>query len=291
MTTVLVTGSGGQLGKTLQLMAKDSHDSKWYFKKSNDLDVTNHAQVLDFLEQNKVTHIINCAAYTAVDFAEEEQVKAFKVNALAVKKLAEFCTDFDITLIHLSTDFVFDGSKGTPYTELDIPNPVNVYGASKLKGEQYIQNCAKKYFIFRTSWLYSIFKGNFLTTILDRAKANQEINVVNWQKGSPTNAEDLALFLIDLVVSSSRDYGLYHFSNSGSTTWYDFAIAIFKETGLNPNISAISTESKINSTVKRPKYSVLDTKKTTETFGNVPNSWYCSMKKALKKINRNESRS
>src|SRR5690606_2749985 len=172
-------------------------------------------------------YCINCAAYTAVDKAETEEEKAYLVNAEAVKYLAEACKQNDTVLIHVSTDFVFDGQKGSPYTEDDPTNPIGVYGASKLKGEQYVQSILEKYFIVRTSWVYSEYGHNFVKTMLRLAEERNEISVVNDQIGSPTYAGGLAEFLCFLVQIPDNDYGIYNFSDEGEISWYDFDIFRF----------------------------------------------------------------
>lgn len=272
MTTVLVTGANGQLGKSIHRIASNYPELKFVFTDVADLDITNSEAVDAFFQYNKTTYCINCAAYTAVDKAEEEVDKAFLINATAVKNLAESCRNSGTVLIHVSTDFVFDGTKETPYTEEDTPNPLSVYGKSKLKGEAYIQEIWDKHFIVRTSWLYSEYGNNFVKTMLRLAETRDEISVVNDQIGSPTYAGDLASFLLEIIDKSSKDYGLYHYSNEGSISWYDFAVEIFKQHIKAVRVVPIPT-SAYPTAAKRPAFSVMDLSKVKTTFGSTIPLW------------------
>src|SRR5690606_23203811 len=210
-------------------------------------------------------YCINCAAYTAVDKAETEEEKAYLVNAEAVKYLAEACKQNDTVLIHVSTDFVFDGQKGSPYTEDDPTNPIGVYGASKLKGEQYVQSILEKYFIIRTSWVYSEYGHNFVKTMLRLGKEKDEISVVNDQVGTPTYAGDLAKVILKIILNNKNLYGLYHYSNEGEASWYDFAKSIFKKCNIKINLKPIKSEEYLKTTV-RTKFSVLNKDKIKNSF-------------------------
>lgn len=263
MTTVLVTGANGQLGKSIHRIASNYPELKFIFTDVADLDITNSEAVDAFFQSNKIAYCINCAAYTNVDKAEEEVDKAFLINATAAKNLAESCKNFGAVLIHVSTDFVFDGTKETPYTEEDTPNPLSVYGKSKLKGEAYIQKIWDKHFIVRTSWLYSEYGSNFVKTMLRLAETRDEISVVNDQIGSPTYAGDLASFLLEIIDKPSKDYGLYHYSNGGSISWYDFAVEIFKQHKKAVRVVPIPTTA-YPTAAKRPAYSVLDLQKVNK---------------------------
>ena len=272
MKTVLVTGANGQLGKSIHRIASNYSELKFIFTDVADLDITNSEAVDAFFQSNKIAYCINCAAYTAVDKAEEEVDKAFLINATAVKNLAESCRNSGTVLIHVSTDFVFDGTKKTPYTEEDIPNPLSVYGKSKLKGEAYIQEIWDRHFIVRTSWLYSEYGNNFVKTMLRLAETRDEISVVNDQIGSPTYVGDLASFLLEIIDKFSRDYGLYHYSNEGSISWYDFAVEIFKQHKNAVRVVPIPT-SAYPTAAKRPAYSVMDLSKVKTTFGSTIPLW------------------
>ena len=197
---------------------------------------------------------------------------AYAVNAKGVKILAQLCNHHQVTLIHISTDFVFDGQKKMPYTEQDIANPLGVYGSSKLQGEQYLGELMTRFFIVRTSWLYSEYGNNFLKTMLKLSETMGEINVVSDQIGSPTYARDLAKALIKIILSSSTNYGVYHYSNSGAISWHDFAVEIFKQFGKKTCVKPIKTKD-YPTAAKRPEYSVLDTKKIESEFQITTSFW------------------
>lgn len=284
MITVLVTGSNGQLGKCLQDVASNTTNIRWIFKSSKELDITDEVSVKNTFNSDKIDYLVNCAAYTAVDKAESEPEKAFLVNAEGVRLLASACKEHNTILIHISTDFVFDGKKTTPYTETDIPNPINVYSASKLKGEQYIQGILEKYFVIRTSWVYSEHGNNFVKTMLRLAKERDEISVVDDQIGSPTYAGDLAQFIKSIIVVKSLDFGIYHYSNDGQCNWFDFAKAIFELSGVEIKLDPIPTIG-YPTPAKRPIYSVLDKSKIDGVFYISMPYWKDSLKKALEKVN------
>ncbi len=256
MKQVLVTGANGQLGNSIKRISPNFRGLKFVFTDVADLDITNSEEVNTFFKSNALDYCINCAAYTAVDKAEEEVDKAFLINATAVKNLAEACQKTGTVLIHISTDFVFDGTKSTPYTEEDTPNPLSVYGKSKLKGEEYVQEICESHFIVRTSWLYSEYGNNFVKTMLRLAETRKQISVVNDQIGSPTYAGDLAEFSLKVISSGSTAYGLYHYSNFGAISWYDFAVEIFIQFGKDIDVQPIKTKD-YPTAAKRPKFSVL----------------------------------
>jgi len=280
MRTILVTGSNGQLGKCLQDVAKDANDIQWIFKTSSDLDITNKKDIEALFKTEIIDYLVNCAAYTVVDKAEIEKEKAFLVNAEGVKYLAQACKITDTIFIHISTDFVFDGKKKLPYTEEDIPNPINVYGASKLKGEDYIKSILDNYFIIRTSWVYSEYGNNFVKTMLRLAKERDEIKVVNDQIGSPTYAGDLANFIIYLIKNNINKYGIYNYSNEGEISWYEFAKEIFGLSDKNINIIPISSKEYKN-LAERPNFSILDINKIKQ-FRIVNHSWRESLQRCIK---------
>ena len=256
MKRVLVTGANGQLGKSIHRISSNYPELKIIFTDVEELDITKAEEVNAFFEKHAFDYCINCAAYTAVDKAEEEVDKAFLINATAVKNLAEACKP-EAVLIHISTDFVFDGGKRTPYTEEDTPNPLSVYGKSKLKGELFIQEILDRHFIVRTSWLYSEYGNNFVKTMLRLADTRDEISVVNDQIGSPTYAGDLASLLLEIVKGDTAKYGIYHYSNEGEISWHDFAVEIFKHHKKDVRVIPIPTSS-YPTAAKRPGYSVLD---------------------------------
>jgi dTDP-4-dehydrorhamnose reductase len=265
MIKILVTGGNGQLAQCLKDVVNHQNELDVDFQDLPDLDITNKQQLESYFSNNELDYCINCAAYTAVDLAEEQSDLAYAVNAEGPKNLAEVCKKYQVKLLHISTDFVFDGNKQTPYLETDIPNPLGVYGASKWQGERYIQEIMEEYFIIRTSWLYSEYGNNFMKTMLKLSETREEISVVSDQFGSPTYAGDLAEVLIKIVLSSSISYGIYHYSNGGIVSWYDFAVEIFKQFGKPIEVKPIKTEG-YPTAAKRPKFSVLNTIKIKKEF-------------------------
>lgn len=261
----MVTGASGQLGKCLQKLAALEEDIDWLFMDSTELDITSTQDINDFFKSKRIDYCVNCAAYTNVEKAESEQEKAFQINAEAVKNLAEICKKNHTVLLHFSTDYVFDGTSKTPYSETDPTNPINVYGASKLKGEEYIREILNEYFIFRTSWLYSEFGHNFFKTILNKAEEKATLNITTAQTGTPTNANHLAHLVLMLIKEKNTNFGLYHFSNSGETTWYGFAQEILKVSG-NLNKVQLNKDNSYKTIAARPTYSVLDKTKLLRTF-------------------------
>jgi len=283
MINVLVTGAGGQLGQALAVVSENQPEINFYFKTSRELDITISTKLSELFANHSFHFCINCAAYTAVDKAELEEDEAFRLNATAVKDLASHCKRYNTTLIHISTDFVFDGEKSIPYTEGDIPNPKNVYGATKLKGEQSIQESMSNYFILRTSWIYSAFGNNFVRTMLKLGSEKERLTIVSDQIGAPTYANDLAEVIIRIVRQNSRKYGIYHYCGNENMSWFDFAVLIFDATSLEFELSPITSED-FKTAALRPKYSVLNNNKIYREFqlGN-PNS-EISMRASLNKI-------
>lgn len=280
--TILVTGGNGQLAASIRELAPSYTSFKFIFRDSDSLDITDSDLVNTFFLQNRIDWVINCAAYTAVDKAEAELDLAYNVNKKGTENLAKGCSD-NIKFIHISTDFVFDGQKNTPYNEEDPTNPIGVYGHSKLEGEIALTSSFEKYYIIRTAWLYSEFGSNFLKTMMRLAETKSEINVVNDQIGSPTYALDLAKALMKIITDDNNKFGIYHYSNEGEISWYDFAKTIFDITKSTIKVNPIpSTE--YPTPAKRPKYSVLDKNKIINAFdAEVPN-WKDSLKKAIYKL-------
>ena len=261
---ILVTGASGQLGQCLQVMAKNYPQFTFTFKNSKELNIASAEAIETIFSQNTFDYCINAAAYTNVEQAESDSENAFLINAEAVKHLAEACKEYETKLIHISTDYVFDGEKKSPYNEDDQVNPINVYGASKLKGEQYLQEILKEHYILRTSWLYSPFGHNFLKTILKKAEEGASLQITTQQQGNPTNAKDLAAAILHIIDKDKEGYGVYHFSNQGKATWYDFAKAIID---LQPHKEVSLTASNAYKTkAKRPENSCLDKEKIIRTF-------------------------
>ncbi|MDF4201476.1 dTDP-4-dehydrorhamnose reductase [Maribacter sp. SA7] len=256
MKRVLVTGSNGQLGQCLHKIAPLYKGFKFIFKNSADLDITDRLSIKKNFDSNDFDYCINCAAYTYVEQAEKTPDIAYKVNAEGVKNLAHVCKDYSTTLIHISTDYVFDGEKDGPYTVKDVPNPINEYGKSKLQGEKYIQDIMENYCIIRTSWLYSEFGKNFYTTILKKARAGENLSVTDIQIGCPTNANNLAKYIVG-KLARNNNFGIEHFTDGYSCTWFDFAKKILIDQGLQMTVK-LRRDKNYRTFVKRPVNSVLN---------------------------------
>ena len=275
MKTILVTGANGQLGQCFKKQGKKFPNFRFLFCSSKELDITSRESVKLFFREHKIDYCINCAAYTNVEQAENDQEKAFLVNAEGAGNIAKVCKEFGTTLFHFSTDYVFNGKSKRPYKEADEIDPINVYGASKLKGEESIKEVLKESFIFRTSWLYSEFGHNFYNTILRRAEDKAELNITTTQLGTPTNANDLAEYILIIIASESRKYGIYHFSNEGEATWYEFAEEILKYSKKMDRVNLNKTGF-YKTLAERPDYSVLSKEKTISSFGPIKD-WKISL--------------
>ncbi|MBO0320991.1 dTDP-4-dehydrorhamnose reductase [Muricauda sp. CAU 1633] len=254
---ILVTGSSGQLGQTIQEYAYNRSDFFFDFKSSNELDITERKELYDVFQDGNYDFCINCAAYTNVERAEKQPETAFKVNAEGVKNLAELCNEHKTTLVHISTDYVFDGEKETPYTVDDLANPINEYGKSKLSGEKFVQEIIPNHYIIRTSWLYSKKYGhNFYRTILKKALAGESLHITDAQKGRPTNTEGLTKFILEEIILNKKSFGTYHFVDGGAMTWYEFAKQILEDNGLTGKVNLV-LDRNYRTFAKRPKNSVL----------------------------------
>ena len=281
---ILVTGVNGQLGKAIRKISKD-FDYNFFFTDTESLDITDKNKLKKTVEEKKINIIINCAAYTAVDKAEEEQEKAYRVNAEAVENIANICKKKDILLIHISTDYVFDGKNYLPYQEDDAVNPINIYGKSKLQGEQVIRKIKPKSIIIRTSWVYSEDGHNFVKSMLKLAKTQNNLKVIYDQIGSPTYAGDLArviLYMIQFPIKNKVE--IYHYSNEGVCSWYDLAKAIFEIKNVNIQVDPITTDM-FPTQAKRPRYSLLSKDKIKKHYNIEIPYWRESLKKMLKKYN------
>lgn len=278
MHNILVTGGNGQLGSELKEIAPNHQDYNFLFSDVKDLDITNHNAVAAYIKSNKINVIINCAAYTAVDKAESEPELSDAINHLAVANFAQIAKDKNIKLIHISTDYVFDGTNHKPYEEKDTPNPKSVYGKTKLNGELTMQQInPSNSIIIRTSWVYSKFGNNFVKTMLRLAKTKDEISVVADQIGSPTNAADLAETILTILPKISNDtVEVFHYSNEGVCSWYDFAVAIFKIMNLDINLKPTDS-SKYPTLAKRPYYSILNTNYIKEKYRIEISHWRRSL--------------
>lgn len=284
---ILITGCNGQLGNEFQKIANSEVDFKWFFTDIDTLDICDSAKVNDFIAHNNIDICINCAAYTAVDKAEDEEDKARLINSDAVKILADACKLHNITLIHISTDYVFDGTLEYPYKEDDIVSPNSVYGKTKAEGEQNIIKSGCSYIIVRTSWLYSSFGNNFVKTMLRLGSERQFVNVVSDQNGNPTWAYDLAcaiLILIQRVNNNVQE--IFHYSNEGIIPWNNFAEAIFGISGKECEVRPISTQ-EYGCKANRPLFSALDKTKIKEYTGIKIPFWRDSLIKCIEEINNN----
>ncbi len=277
---ILVTGQNGQLGNELKVLSKNFPQYDFAFTDVAELDITNAKKVHDYFNNYKPAICINAAAYTAVDKAETDRELALQINAYAVGNLAEKCRKINTRFIHISTDYVFDGTANTPYTEDHPVSPVNFYGESKLKGEEIaLEKCAST-IIIRTSWVYSFFGNNFVKTMLRLMKERESISVINDQFGSPTYAADLAAAIMQIAVQKANKGGIYHFSNEGIITWFDFAVAIKEFAGLKCHVSPIDTAG-YPTPAKRPAYAVMSKEKITSAFGIQLKDWKESLKQCI----------
>ncbi|SDE77926.1 dTDP-4-dehydrorhamnose reductase [Cellulophaga baltica] len=259
MINILVTGASGQLGKTLNDVKLEYPKLDFVFLDSKQLDITDNLSIEKAFTLANFDFCINCAAYTNVEQSEKTPENAFKVNAEGVKNLALACKENNTTLIHISTDYVFDGKKSEPYTIEDTPNPINEYGKSKLAGEKYIQEILDRYYIIRTSWLYSKIHGkNFYKTILEKAKKGDLIKVTDRQIGCPTDTINLSKFILGLIINHSSKFGMFHYTDNKPLTWYGFALKILGSNKLDESTTLVKTN-KYRSFAKRPKNSCLTT--------------------------------
>lgn len=286
MHNILVTGSNGQLGNDFRLVVEEKDKiNKYYFTDIADLDITNKNDVSNFLAKNNIDIVVNCAAYTNVDKAEDDKEKADLINHIGPKNLAEVCRERNGFLIHISTDYVFDGTKNTPYTETDETKPLGVYGETKLKGENAVIKSGSEYVIIRTSWLYSSFGKNFLKTMQKLTAEKESLKVVFDQVGTPTYAGDLANVIHKIIMNNDKELKnqVYHFSNEGVCSWYDFAVAINDSFGHNCKVLPCHSN-EFPSKVTRPSFSVLDKTKIKEKLGIQISHWMESMVKCTVKL-------
>lgn len=279
--TVLVTGASGQLGQALQSIKAGYGQLEFHFANSAGGDITDPEALRALFEKTKPDFCINAAAYTAVDKAESEPEKARAVNVAGARNLARICRETNCTLVHVSTDFVFDGSHSVPYKEDNATNPQGIYGLTKRDGELEIARGLERHFIVRTSWVYSQFGHNFMKTMLRLARERKEISVVNDQIGAPTYAVDLAHALLAIVCSGKTAYGIYHYSNGGIASWCDFAAEIFRLSESHVTLHAIPTSS-FPTPAKRPAYSVLDTSRIRSVFAIEIRDWKQALAEAVK---------
>jgi len=289
MALILVTGAMGQLGNELKISSKKYFGNDFIFTDFDTLDITDGEALMQFIAKRKPGWIINCAAFTSVDKAEEEQEKAHMINALGVKNIVSVIRDSPCRLIHISTDYVFDGRSETPYRESDPVNPETVYGHTKLEGEKYALLHPHS-LVIRTSWLYSLYGHNFVKTILRLAEGENPLRVVNDQVGSPTWAADLADAILEIISGVNNhqiafNAGIYNYSNEGTCSWYEFALAILEEAGISKEVIPITTP-EFPLPAKRPQYSVLNKSKITENYRLAIPHWRTSLSKCIKLMNK-----
>lgn len=283
MAIILVTGSNGQLGSELKKVASSLPGHQFLFTTREELSIADNVSIENYFSKHKITHCINCAAYTAVDLAETDRENAMLINADAVGHLATACQRIGAMLIHISTDYVFDGKANELYQESNEISPVNYYGSTKLAGEKAAITNNPTSIVIRTSWLYSSYGKNFVKTMLRLMKEKETLNVVNDQFGSPTYAADLAAAIVKIVENPSAPQlaGIYQYSNSGVISWFDFATAIREFSGLNCTVLPIPTSS-FPTPASRPQFSAMDTNKIREKFSVQIVPWQESLSACLK---------
>ena len=283
MSKILITGKNGQLGSELQDLSLQFPQHEMIFVDREEMDLSNADQISEVLDRLKPEIIVSAGAYTAVDKAETEQELCNAVNHLAVKTIGEWASKNKAKVIHISTDYVFDGTSETPLKEEDSTNPINVYGLTKLQGEEALKTSGAEYVIIRTAWVYSTYGANFVKTMIRLMNERDEIGVVSDQIGTPTYANDLAQVIMNIIEASNFIQGIYHYSNEGKISWYDFAIAIKELNGFKCKVNAISSNA-FPTPAKRPNFSLLDKTKIKETYKiEVPN-WLTSLEEMIAKL-------
>ncbi|MBB6500872.1 dTDP-4-dehydrorhamnose reductase [Pedobacter cryoconitis] len=282
---ILVFGGVGQLGQCLNRISKERNLSSILFLDEEEGNILDLDILADLFHKESPEFVINCAAYTAVDKAEDEVLLCEKINSEGAGNLARCCDQFGATLIHISTDFVFEGDVPRPLKEDDMASPVNVYGRTKLEGEQEITQLLKTYYILRTSWLYSEYANNFVKTMIRLGTERDQLNIISDQVGTPTYAIDLAAVILDIIQLNNKAYGIYHYSNEGVTSWYDFAKGVFDICGTEIKLLPISGAD-YPTKANRPAFSVMDKTKIKTTFGIEIPYWRDSLVKCIQAINK-----
>jgi dTDP-4-dehydrorhamnose reductase len=282
---ILVTGSNGQLGNEIRVLAGDYPDFEFIYTDLDELDITDGLMVEAFFAANRPQVIINCAAYTAVDKAESDEAKAYQINTTAVENLSKSATSIGALIVQISTDYVFDGKSYLPYTESDKTNPLSAYGRTKLEGEKAVFKYASKGLILRTAWLYSAFGNNFVKTMTKYGIERPELNVVYDQVGTPTYARDLSMAILDIIPRAVETSGvnLFHYSNEGVASWYDFARTIMSVSGISCEIKPIRTKD-YPLPAPRPCFSVLDKSKIKDVYNIHIPYWSDSVKDCIQRL-------
>ena len=282
---ILITGSKGQLGNEIRVLAEDYPDYDFIYTDVEELDITNQLKVEAFFVEHKPQAIINCAAYTAVDKAETNEATAYLINATAVENLSKSAASVGALMVQISTDYVFDGKSYLPYNESDITNPLSAYGRTKLAGENAVFKFAGNGLVLRTAWLYSAFGNNFVKTMTKYGIEREELKVVFDQVGTPTYARDLAKAILDIIPSAAQHSGteLFHYSNEGVASWYDFAKIVIAFSGINCNIKPILTE-EYPLPATRPCFSVLNKSKIKDAYKITIPYWSDSVKDCIQRL-------
>jgi len=285
MKNTLVFGASGQLGHCLKFVADTNNVPGIVFPSETEANILDVAILKKLFDQYQPAFCINCAAYTAVDKAEDDVDLARKINRDGAENLAKLCKEYGAVLVHVSTDFVFEGNEPRVLAESDIAKPINIYGLTKLEGEQAIIDSMAEYYILRTSWLYSEYGNNFVKTMRKLGAERPELGVIVDQVGTPTYAIDLAGAILAIILSGKQEYGIYHYSNEGVTSWYDFAKAIFDISGLSPKLNPIKTSEYVTRAV-RPAFSVMDKSKIKTVFNLSIPYWRDSLVKCINVLSK-----
>ena len=281
MKNILITGANGQLGSEIRVASAHFPQFRFFFTDVTELDICNREAVHAYMAENHMDGIVNCAAYTAVDKGEDDAETCYRINRDAVKNLAEAAREYKLDIIHVSTDYVFDGKSYLPYTEVMQVNPSSVYGKSKLEGERILMEICPEAVIVRTSWLYSSFGNNFVKTMLRLGQERDMLNVIFDQVGTPTYAADLAVALLSILAAGKPAAGIYHYSNEGVCSWYDFTRSIHRLAGISCDLVPIESKEYPVRT-PRPHFSVLNKAKIKQTYGIEIPHWEDSLEKCIR---------
>lgn len=283
MNKTIILGASGQLGNCIARVADERQLDNILFPTESEADILSPELLKSLFEKEKPAYVVNCAAYTAVDKAEEDIDKARMINKTGPAIIAKICQELGITMIHVSTDFVFQGNETKLLNEQDPTTPINIYGITKLEGEQVIQEILPKHIIIRTAWLYSEFGNNFVKTMQRLGRERDELGVIVDQVGTPTYGVDLAGIILDFISSGTQEYGVYHYSNEGAVSWYDFAQAIFEISDIEVKVKAVRTDEYVTKAV-RPAWSVMDKSKIRSVLGITVPYWRDSLKRCIEAI-------
>jgi len=287
MSKILVFGASGQLGHCIKKIAAEQGITDIVFPGEGEANILDEDGLKKLFEEHKPQYGINCAAYTAVDKAEDDVDTARKVNKDGAANLARFCKSYGTTLVHVSTDFVFDGNTTQPLTEDDHAAPISVYGLTKLEGEQAVAELLPEHYILRTSWLYSEYGNNFVKTMLRLGAEKDELKIIADQVGTPTYAIDLAACILNIIKNDNQQYGIYHYSNEGVTSWYDFAMGIFDISNTQVKVYPVRTSEYVTRAV-RPAFSVMDKTKVKSTFNIEIPYWRKSLETCIKRLSEQQ---